>query len=428
MKPLGKGLSVVNGISKYLRARITLTKSENIEAIKTGLLLIGDLNFINENEFNEAFEKLCEFADIKYGDINYQATYGLLALTKNNDDKAAKKILELSTFSNIEFQYPIVDFIWRNDKEAETSRWFEEIAFNLLKHPTEHKGFIHYIEWYIENKFTKGSKDYAYKLLEEWLINGQDITILEDFLNRIALLDFPLFCLNLTNWFLSSEINLLRSLLPITSINFHNELRLNTEVLNQVDEIKVYKILCGVIGFVYTKDALATLTLSILDSKHCEAFANEVNEIFYDYICYTYPSTLNDYIKPQLKISNGFKKKTVKYIIKNVDHYYDTIKKLPLLLEFSGTDKRVENYNKALGKKQKESMDKANEKSFMSQFATNILLKAGPIWFSKIDGKYSTESQLGHFEMSYDLPRAEYIDPAFFHYYRINMKLQALKG
>lgn len=426
LNPLGRSLSEINKVNKYLKVGLTLTQSENKEAIKTGLLLIGNLNYKIENEKIEAYETLCEYTNQKYGEVNFQATSGLLDLLKKYP-KAAEKITELSIIPNIEFQYPIADYIWRNDNEAETSTWFENIIFNLLKNPSEHTGYIHYIESYINNKFRKGNKNYAYRVLKEWLKNGQKVKTIKYQLKEIADLDFNLFSYHITDWFLSSEINLLDSLLFITSIDFPNELKFDIELLNKLNEEQIDKIISAVIGFVYSKDALATLMLSILDSEHCITFCNRINEIFYNYICYTYPTVLEEHVKPKWKVSQDIKKETLKYIITNVDNYYNKIKELPFLPELSGSDKRIETFQKAFQKKQNKLWDKAEEGSFMSQVASNVFLRTGPILFGKFDEKYSEESELGHFHTSFEMPRAEYIDPAAFELHRIRMRLIALK-
>lgn len=170
-------------------------------------------------------------------------------------------------------------------------------------------------------------------MLEAWLKNGQSVKLMEHALSKLINTDFEWFCKCVTPWFISSNRNLINALNAITSKWDKRKFKLDKEVLNSYSTENVVKATQAIVGFIFAKEPLATLTLSILDSNHVEDQASNVESLFSDYICYTYLSTFSDFVKPEISLSDATKKKVLQNIVERIDTYSNSLRKLPKLKE-----------------------------------------------------------------------------------------------
>lgn len=422
---LAEGLSTIYGIEKFSSIGVEFALSEEAETIWSGLDILGRLEYAEGIELNKALDLVCKLQNSNEGNIRFKAVSTLLILTKYSNN-AQENIVQLANETDDNVVYPIVSFLWRNKVDGNTNDWLSAVAFNIISNPVSNHNSIRLFELYIQDVYQSGEKDYALEMLDIWIRNGQNIDTLESCFKHLAQVDYETLIEKYTYWLASKNAEILHAFLKISAWDFNSKLHLNSNVLDKFDVNQVKLIISAIIGFVFMKEPLALLLLSILDSKHIDAIGQDIQEIFVGYVCYTYPSTLEKIIKPEANTSKGKKKTILKRIIKEVDGYFEKIKKLPSLKEFSGSDIRRGNYQKAFDKLQQETFKKADDKSIFSQLAKNITLRTGRVWFCKVNGEYGNEGELSTISTSFEPPRAEFIDPTNFEFYRIQMRQQAI--
>lgn len=423
---LAEGIAKINREEKYYKVGKELISKENIEQIWSGLDILGGLQYSKTHEVEEVTLQVFGLTSHSEGNIRFKATSTLLRLILQNS-KAQDFINQLSIETDDNIIQPIVDFIWRNWETKLNEEWFQKTIHNIFQNPILNQNSIGLLKSFFNELYEKGEKEFCLNLIEKWLKNGQDIEDFKSCFEEFAEIDLDFLTNKYTYWLASGNQKILRSLLSLSSLNYRKNLCLDISVLNEFDKDKIKQVVAAIIGFVFMKESLAKLLLSILDSKHINWLGDELKEVFVGYVCYTYPSTLDELIKPEIARSKGKKKTLLEEVVNEVDEYFNNIKNLGVLKEFSGSDVRRENYNKAFDKVQQDSYKKADEKSIFSQLSNKILLRTGPVWFCKIDGEYQRESEMSKISSSFELPRAESIDPTSFEYYRIKMRLLAIQ-
>jgi len=424
---LAIGISKHRGIFSFHEEAINFLKSENMSYIKAGLMIASNIDYTDHGDLSQAMYKVVDtFLNSSDDNIKYNATQATIALSKFVSS-ADEKITEISAKEEIAFRLPLADFIWRQKTTEKPTERQKQLAFNLVSFKSDHAGFINFINWHIVDAYTNGDREYSFALFESWMKTGQDPNSMNHCLSKFMSKDFKWFCKSITPWFKSSDANLMSALMNITSKDARNVFKLDSEILNSYTDMDLIRIIGAIMGFIYMKEPLASLTLSILDSDHFNSQSSNIETLFVDYICYTYPSTLKDFIKPAHKISTANKKKVLQRIVKRVDKYYNDLSNLPNLKELTPSDERSRNYNKAFKKRRSKEMDKARKEDVFQNLAKNIVMRSGPIWFCKTKEGYSKESRLQQMDYSFEMPRAEYIDPATFEIFRTRMRFEAMK-
>lgn len=421
------GLSKHLGIAAFHDKSIELLSSSHQEQVVSAILGINVLPYESESKnvelaYNALLEKTADPSD----QVRAQAVQAICSL-KIKLPFVQTKLTEFAKSPDVMLRVPIAHYIWQQSSKEAPSAELQTLALLLPVAPTEHKGLLEYVNWHIVDSFNLGLQKYAFELFRAWVKTGQSTKSFEHVISKFKS-DLNSFSTEITNWFNSADRMLLNSLTNLTGAFEHYNFRLDVETLNSFSDEEMKRVIGAVPGFVFSSKPLASLTVSILDSKHAQKQSGNIVAILSDYICYTYPSTIDELIKPELKKSKGIKKKVLAEVIKQTDSYFNNLRDLPISNEFGGSELRVSSYFKATQQKQETLMSAARGKSFFSSYAKNVSLRTAEVWFTKTKEGYSEERRLERMEYAFELPRAEYIDPANFEFFRHRMRVQSMQA
>lgn len=421
------GLSKHLGITAFHEKSLAMMSSLHQEHITSAILAINVLPYENESEnVKEVYNALLRKTTDPNDQIRAQAVQALCSLWVKLP-VVKTKLFELAKSPDTMHRVPIAHYIWQQSSAAPPSKELQSLALLLPVAATEHRGFLDYVNWHIVDSYNHGDRKYAFELFRAWVRAGQSIKSFEQVTSKFKS-DLSSFATEMTNWFSSADRMLLNSLTNITGPFEHYYFRLDIDRLNDFSDQEMKRVIGAIPGFVYNSKPLASLLVSILDSKHALNQAGNIVAILSDYICYTYPSTIDELIKPEFKTSKGTKKKVLAEVIKRTDSYFNSLRDLPVSREFGGSELRVSAYFKATQQKQETLMAAARGKGFLASYAKNVNLRTAEIWFTKTKDGYSEERKLERMEYAFELPRAEYIDPANFEFFRHRMRVQSLQA
>lgn len=424
--PVVKALSEIFGIEKYYEDINKLVNNNNNELKCMGLFTLKLFNYSTEKY---------PIVEVKSLAINYLTDENENVVSNASrllfelyiyDNTLIEIITELSIASSISVRRELVFYIWINSKRANLKNSFDEVILNLIRLHDDNETLLGTFGYILQDKFSSGDKENAKFLLEEIIKKGNNVSQLNETLWDFANKDNNFFSVLITKWLHSRDVRLLNSLTFFLSIRGQIcNLKLDIKLLDELHPQFAQNIIYGIVGFIYDKDIISALLISILDSIHVYTFYQHIADLFVDYICYSYPSTIENYIKPELEKSEGIKKDVIENIIHRTNDYYENIRKLPFHKELAASEKREATFFKNFGQWQNEIQEKAQSKGFLAM-VKNITLRTGNIWFCKTENGYSEESLLSKYNSELEMPRAEYIDPALFEVMRINFRKIAI--
>ena len=219
-----------------------------------------------------------------------------------------------------------------------------------------------------------------------------------------------------TDWLLSDAQEhpaALAGFLNELSLHLRTDLSLDKGQLDSLETEDLLFLARRMIGYVYDRAQLTSLTLSMLLSKEPATRIYPVlHSMLVDEIGYDYPgSTANACRKTAetdaMHAHRDFLLKTAE----TIDQIANTQSSLPILNELRPPTKLRRLFARARAKQMNESIEEADANSIFRQIATHIPIKAGRGTFSYRNADYGPSMKLSSTSHSIELPRREAFDP-----------------
>ena len=186
---------------------------------------------------------------------------------------------------------------------------------------------------------------------------------------------------------------------------------LSKQLLDRYSIFDVEYIVTKILGLVHRHDHLSTLIFSVLQRTPEDKSVNILIESsFLNHILYNYNSP-KDFLKEKVKSGNKLEKKIARRILKESNKKEARLNSLARLKELEGSETRINEYHKQRFKNY-DLIKEIHKRSAIAQIAKNIQMRAGKGFFlRKEDGSYSSITNFGTIQHSFEMPRGEFVNP-----------------
>lgn len=332
---------------------------------------------------------------------------------------AVPRLISYSLLPSILYQKVISQLVWLHSEHI-TEPWLDTILMNSARFDYSNSDISNNIKLALLH-FGEKNPALTLKFLDCWITTeANEITLLKTFNHEIGSVkkkEPGIFSKWITLSFRRENHRFhIAMQLIISSIDDDGpeELQLDAGLLSGYNFFEIKYILFKILGHVYSKKPLESLTFSIFKRRPFDwNIAQLVANAFTQHILSNYGGTYH-YLKNKLIKSENEEKEAVELIIEAQNKYHQSLKELHTINELKWQSKGGVSFVKARMKKMsedfKKGLDSTSEGSIRSLFK-NVSMKGGKGFFSKYQGNYTTVTSLQSIGSSLDLPTAEFIDP-----------------
>lgn len=419
------GITEALGVEKTFSILKELLESTDKEFKIIGLRSLGMLhgNNVNTKEIEEKVLLLLEVIestsdDSLLGELLF--TYGLLI---EKFQSSRRKLIDIpNNHSGKDVFFALARILHLKIEEELNEEWVKISLIKLSNLYQHHTGTYNSVAWALYG-IIKSHSDIAFSYFGNFISEKQnsidDLKAFKNVFSELIQNDFEVFQKWITIWLNNDENRFhhaVAKILMIVSIDKSKEVRLDEGELNKLHPYDIEFILYKVVGHVFSKEHLESLTFSALSYSGENAFIKlVVSELFCYYITYNYPGSL-EYLKQKKANSNNHQREVIEIVEQFFAEVYSLRKEKPkelypsherLQLLFNQSTKRFAN---------SKDNSRFKEASFLD-FVTKVSIKTGNAFFSRdeytygMQNRYKNKSNMGHISHSFDFPSGEFLDP-----------------
>lgn len=217
----------------------------------------------------------------------------------------------------------------------------------------------------------------------------------------------------ITKWFNDDKLlfNLKAGELVRQGYNRVGDPILSKSLLDRYSIWDVEYIVMKILGFVHQHEYLSSLIFSVLlRTPENKSVNTLVESTFLNHILYNYKSP-KAFLKEKIKAGSKLEKKLARGILKEFNRSEARLDNLERLKELEGSSTRINEYHK-IRFKGFDLEKEVYERSSIAQMARRIQMKAGKgFFFRNKNGSYSSTSNFGFIQHSFEMPRGEFVNP-----------------
>lgn len=419
------GITEALGIEKTFIILKELLESPDKELKIIGLRSLGMLhgNNVNPKEIEEKALLLLEPIeaagdDSLLGELLF--TYGLLV---EKFQYSRQKLIDIpNNNSGKDVFFALARILHLKIEEELNEEWVKVSLVKLSNLFQHHTGTYNSVSWALYD-IIKSQPDIAFNYFENFIREKQnsidDLRAFKNVFSELIQNDFAVFQKWITIWLNNDENRFQQAVtktLMIVSIDKSKEVRLDEDELNKLHPYDIEFILYKIVGNIFAKENLESLTFSALSFNGENAFIKQVvSELFCYYITYNYPGSL-DYLKQKKANSNSLQREVIEVVEQFFAEVYSLRKAKPK--ELYPSHERLQLLFNQSTKQFANSKDNSRfkEASFLD-FVTKVSIKTGNAFFSRdeytygMQNRYKNKSNMGHISHSFDFPSGEFLDP-----------------
>lgn len=323
-------------------------------------------------------------------------------------------VFEVSQSSAATLESKAVIYYLENFIDQSGTTWFQNTAANVFTNPDP--DIVHSLNSFIYELVDK-NLDLIYNLLTKRFETLGASSFPGGLFTSIVSADCGLFKKHLTQWLLSDnpKVHLtIRELCALHSLH-HSAFTLSDEILAGLSSSDKLYIGIKIAGYVYSKEHLQNLMLSLTNSIRSDEdmLLKNMFAIYEQYIIYNYRTTL-DILKAEMhgKDLPAHLKELYTRLVAAYDKYFEGLRSVPILMELQADtviSQHLHFYEQARLNK---LSGKVEDKGFLS-LLKNTEIKSYKWAIRREDQKIHDVQPLGHFETSTEFPMGERLNPAF---------------
>ncbi|MHB1188949.1 hypothetical protein [Thiobacillus sp.] len=317
----------------------------------------------------------------------------------------------------------VADHFFMNADSVQHYEALPEFLDILTHLPPDMGGTLNNVDWVLSRLLTNdNNNELVLRYLRTWVINHGSVAVrdkesIEHFDQAImALIRKPQVLQRLiTEWLSADEKQLAPAcsgLISFLWVRGFRELRFSREVLDRLGSSDLIHLVRRMLGFVFSEEALQSLTFSLLDTENAPARTYGLvhslltDEVGRDYVTSTLEATKSraESAPPELKtmLDSAHAQLTI---------YIKAIEDLPKLQELQPPFQLRRAIALRRSAEMRETLDAANDQSVFLKLVRQVHIKAGMGYFSIENGGIGETSHLQSFSHEVTLPRRYMSDP-----------------
>lgn len=317
----------------------------------------------------------------------------------------------------------VANHLFMNVDSVQEYETLPEFLKTLTHLPPEMGKILDDVDWVLSRLLMDDRNDeLVLRYLRDWVVNHGSVAIREkDSIERfdqaiMAIVNKPQVLQRLiTEWLIADEKELAAAcsgLISFLWVRRVREPRFSSDTLDHMDSKDIIHLARRMLGFVFSEEALLSLTFSLLDTKDAPTRTYHlvhsllVNEVGRDYV----QSTLGA-MKSRTESASPELKTMLESAHAQLTAYMKAIDDLPILQELRPPFHLRRAISLRRATEMRETMDTANEQSIFLKLAKQVQLKAGVGWFSVDNGNVGETHRLQSMSHEVTLPRRSMSDP-----------------
>jgi hypothetical protein len=418
---LSENIGIKNAYT-YLQQMLT---SENKDCVIAGLRAFAWLhgNHSNPIEIESEITPILEELESRKDDeltSNIILAYGLLI---NKVSNARPKLISLISEENDQdSRFMLSHLINLNMKTEQEEEWFKKAMDHLINLKGQHVGTYGNLSNAFAYAFDK-PPELFYIFMDRFISEkANDIKMLEGFrdaFERSFSEDKNRFEKWLTLSFNNEERRYhqaAREVLLLIDGKKSKDIYLSRDIIKDLTPLDMEFILYKIVGNIYSKENLQSLTYSALEYIDGTGFVPQiVTELFSMYIIYNYPASIN-YLKDKIQNANEIQTSVIKSIEQHYNEAHRIKRSKPL--ELTPSPARQQKMFKRLSDQMIDFKDESPfKRPRIIDFVTNVSVLKGSDFFHR-DGKYErskdkykSKSEMRKISVEMDMPGGEFVDP-----------------
>jgi hypothetical protein len=405
------GLKIVqlHPTSYYRSLIVPFIIKENAHFVLYALGMIGRENTVETDSF---FELVIDI--FNNGQLNIIEFISLCSNLKIYRKELYKKIEDLLPKTEDPDLIVAINNLLFMDTNKEIDKiWAKDTAKLLMTKSGEN--LTHSLDMLLHD-IVKSDLATAYDLLELRFLAMGPLHLLEDSINEMIRKDLALFQKQLVKWFIQEDSYIHLALRHICSPKFTDsgQCRLPVAVFDGVSEHDKIYMAYKIAGYVYSKDQMQQLELSVIKSitEAKDIVFAALHFIMSEYVVYNYRTTL-DMMRQELKGGTelfDFKRRLFTQLIEEYETYFSELKTINAKKELAPS-KEHQMFKSFYTRKKFSVMPKeARKNSFMNLFKSTQLNSNK--WAVRRAGQPKHQvQQLGTISVSTEFPSGENLDP-----------------
>lgn len=317
----------------------------------------------------------------------------------------------------------VADHFFMNADSVQHYETLPEFLDILTHLPPDMGGALNNVDWVLSRLLTNDNNNELVLLyLRTWVINHGSVVVrdkesIEHFDQAImALIGKPQILQRLiTEWLAAEEKQLASAcsgLISFLWVRGFREPRFSKEVLDHLGASDLIYLVRRMLGFVFSEDALQSLTFSLLDTEDAPARTyGLVHSLLTDEVGRDYLTSALEATKSRAESAPPELKAMLDSAHAQLTIYMKAIEDLPKLQELQPPFQLRRAIALRRSTEMRETLDAANDQSVFLKLVRQVHLKAGMGCFSVENGKIGETSRLQSFSQEVILPRRYMSDP-----------------
>lgn len=300
----------------------------------------------------------------------------------------------------------LVNFPDKNDQG-----WFREIAINTFTNPNDE--VLHSLNHLVE-ELKDVNIVLVYELLTRRIEKLGSLNFLKESFRSLISSDPELFRKHLTTWFLSDVPEVHLALRRIGSLG-HIPLELSQDVLANLTSSEKLYIGVKILGYVYSKESLQSLVLSLTRSVRPEeeTLLESLYTLYDQYIIYNYRTTLDDLRKELAQEKTpGHLRKLYTSLITTYENYFGQLRSIPDLMELKPDTQLTQYLHFYEQRRFDDLMNQKEEKGSLSMMKS-VQVKSQKWAIRRENQNVHEVHPLAHYSTSTEFPMGERLNPIF---------------